>query len=86
MTKQELTKLVATYIVGIGPEGVPSSHLWLAIDKQMSDVNQHNMLLGALVDSGLVKQANHFLTLTEKGLAMHGKIEALYAPKPPVTA
>lgn len=81
MTKQELNKLVAMYIVGIGTNGIPNSHLWMAIDKQMADLDRHTRLLGALIDGGLVKESNHFLTLTEKGLEMNKKLEELYMPK-----
>lgn len=80
MERNELNKLVATYIVGIGPGGVPNSHLWMAVDDQMKDLDKHQALLGALKGADLVKENGYFLTLTEKGLGMFRKLQELYNP------
>lgn len=86
MTKQEVNKLVAEYIVAISPAGAPSSIVWIAVDSQMRDVHRHQLILATLVDAGLVKVSNHFCTLTEKGLNLHKKIEHIFTEKPlPVT-
>jgi predicted methyltransferase len=88
MTKDDLNKLIATYIVAIGPAGAPNSHVWMAIDSQMSDLDRHQAILGSLKQVGLVKESSYFLTLTEKGLAMFRKLAELYKmtpEKPPVT-
>lgn len=78
MTNHEVNKLVAKYIVGIGREGVPNSHLWLAIDTQMSDLDLHQKVLSFLKSGGVVKESGFFLTLTDKGLAVLKQIEDLY--------
>lgn len=70
MTKEEVIKLVAMYLVAIGPSGSPSSYVWMAIDKNMEDVYRHNLIIGNLERQGILTNKNHFLKLTEKGLAM----------------
>lgn len=85
MDKHELNKLVATYIVAIGPKGSPNSYVWMAVDPQMGNLDRHQTILGALIETELVKEQFHFLTLTEKGLALHKKLEELYPVQAPVT-
>jgi hypothetical protein len=88
MTKDDLNKLIATYIVAIGPAGAPNSHVWMAVDQNMDDLDKHNKVLGWLIESDLAKNQFHFLTLTRKGMELHNKLVAIYAPelaKPPVT-
>lgn len=80
MEKHELNKLVATYIVGVGTEGVPNSYLWMQVDPNMGDLDRHLTILGTLKSAGLVRESNSFLTLTEKGLEMHKRLEEIYPP------
>lgn len=77
MTKEQINKLVAMYLVAIG-EGIPSSHLWLAVDPQMSDVDLHQKLLAVLSDNQIIKVSNHFVTLLPKGKEMVRKIKEIY--------
>lgn len=86
MDKNELNKLIASYIVAIGPSGQPNSHVWMTVDPQMSNLDRHQAILGALISAGLVKEQFHFCTLTEKGMEMFKKIAVLYGFSPaPVT-
>ena len=87
MTRQEVHMLVAQYIIAIGVKGEPSSHVWLAIDKNMSNLFRHQETVAVLIEAGLVKEQFHFLTLTQKGMEMHNRLVALYAPsiEKPVT-
>lgn len=78
MTKDDLNKLVAMYIIAIGPNGLPSTHLWLAVDPNMSSVETHQIILGALQRSELVTVKNHFVELTSKGSTLFEKINAIY--------
>ncbi len=80
MDKHELNKLIATYIVGIGREGVPNSHLWMVVDEQMSDLDRHQRILIALKGAQLIKESNYFLTLLPKGVEMLDKLIELYKP------
>ena len=81
MTREDVNKLVAMYIVAIGEKGIPNSHLWMAIDKQMSDLDLHQRVLSVLKQAGLVSESNYFCTLTVKGKEMLAKIEAIYVQK-----
>jgi len=83
MTKEQLNKLIAMYIVGVGESGIPSSHLWLAVDPSMGSVDAHNGMLDVLTKAGLLKVSNHFVTLTEKGHALYLKLAAIYLPALP---
>lgn len=83
MTKEEINKLVALYIVGIGKSGKPNSYLWLEVQPDMKDLDQHLTLLGALKDADLISESGYFLTLRPKGLAMLEKIKGLYLDKKP---
>lgn len=81
MDKNTLNKLVAMYLIAIGNEGAPNSHVWMALDPQMADLATHQTILGALKAQDIVKESGYFLTLTEKGKALHQKIVELYQPK-----
>jgi hypothetical protein len=81
MTKNELNKLIATYIVAIGPSGRPNSYVWMEVDKNMENLDRHQAILGALISADLVKEQFHFLTLTDKGKEMYNKLVELYLPK-----
>lgn len=81
MTKDELNKILATYIVAIGPDKVPNTHVWLAVDPQMSDLDKHMIFLGALKKAGLVIEKFNCLELTSDGLVMYAKIRGLMKPK-----
>ena len=83
MTKEEVNKLIATYIVAIGRSGGPNSHIWMAIDTNMNDLDLHLKMVGVLKAADLLTESHNFLKLTEKGLALFDKIEALYLPKKP---
>lgn len=85
MTKEQLNKLIAMYIVGVGETGIPSSHLWLAVDPYMHSVGAHNATLNLLTQAGLIKVSNHFVTLTDKGHALYLKLAAIYLPKVPAS-
>lgn len=85
MDKHELNKLIAAYIVTIGLEGMPSSHVWMAVDKNMENLDRHQAILGALIGAGLLKEQFHFLTLTEKGKEMYRKLAELYKMTPVTT-
>lgn len=85
MTKEQLNKLIAMYIVGVGESGIPSSHLWLAVDPAMHSVGAHNATLTLLTRAGLLKVNNHFVTLTEKGHALYLKLAAIYLPEVPAS-
>lgn len=74
----EVKKTIAIYLVGIGRGGIPNSHLWLAVDSQMEDLDRHQAILGMLKSAGLVVEKFNFLTLTEKGVRMLGEITELY--------
>ena len=77
MTKQEVQKLVAMYLIAVGHSGSPSSHVWMAVDKNMEDVYQHEAIVAGLVQLGVFNMSNHFITLTPKGQAMHDKVAAI---------
>lgn len=80
MTRHELNKLVACYIIAVGPSGSPSSHVWMAVDPNMDDIYKHQTLVGALVSADLINMSNHFITLTPKGLSMHEKLVQMTLP------
>ena len=79
MKTEDIAKHVAIYLIAIGPNGMPSSYVWMAVDPQMADVNLHQRTISVLQDAGIVKMSNHFITLTEKGLAMHEKFVEVLA-------
>lgn len=81
MTKQDVVKLVAMYIVAIGPKGCPNSHVWMAVDPQMSDIDRHMRVLGFLKEADLCRESGYFVTLTDKGQRMLKQIVATMAPK-----
>lgn len=45
---------------------------------RMENLDSYNKVHGYLQEAKIVKVSNHFVTLTEKGLAMLDKIEALF--------
>ena len=73
------------YIVGVGESGIPSSHLWMAVDPSMGSVDAHNGMLNVLTKVGLLKVNNHFVTLTEKGRDLYLKMAAIYLPEVPAS-
>ena len=77
MTRDEGGKLVAMYIVAIGIRGLPNSHLWLAIDPTMQDLDAHLLCISVLKDAGIVDEKFNFISLTPKGLEMLTKIEKI---------
>lgn len=79
-TKHDVNKLVAMYIIAIGTSGRPNSHVWMQVDKEMSNLDLHQNLVDALIASKVIKQSNWFLSLTEKGLELHKKLVEIYLP------
>jgi len=77
MTKSEMYQLVCEYIIAIGIEGSPSSHVWLMVDPSMSDVYKHNRLVAFLEESEVLTNVGHFLQLTNKGLRMYNEIRTV---------
>lgn len=78
MDKHTLNKYIAMMLVAIGRAGTPNSYVWMAVDPNMQDLNTYNTILGALCKSGIIVNTGHFLTLTEKGKVMLGRIEEIY--------
>lgn len=77
MTKDQLNKLVASYIIAIGTTGAPNSHVWMAIDPSMSDLDSHQTMLMALTRADLIKETGYYLSLTEKGEQLHERISRI---------
>jgi malate synthase len=81
MTTSEFTKLLALYIVGVGPEGIPNGHLYARRMVDGVTLEIHTALVNDLIRQGIFKQSNFFITLTDKGLGIHGKLQnALLTP------
>lgn len=78
MDRQELNELIAMYIVAVGEHGCPNSHVWTAVDPQMTSCDQHMLIVGALKGSGTLRESNDFLTLTAKGLEKLAKLEQVF--------
>lgn len=80
-TRAEILKWLAVYIIAIG-DGCPNGHLYAAnMDKL--DLEDHNMLLRALKESGLMTESNYYLTLTPKGSIMWSKLAKEVLTKEP---
>jgi len=75
MEAKSVTEIIAIYIVAIGPNGAPNSHVWLAVDPKMEDLDRHQVVLSYLKENGIVHESGHFLTLTEKGRILHDRIK-----------
>lgn len=69
-----MTKIIVEYLIRIGLDGQPNSHVWMEVDPQMVDLDRHNMVVGALVQHGIATNMNHFLQLTPKGVEMYLKV------------
>lgn len=77
-----MTKIIVEYLIRIGLDGSPDSHVWMEVDPQMADLDRHNMVVGALVQHGIATNMNHYLQLTPKGVEMYLKVaEALLVKK-----
>ncbi len=72
-------KMIALYIVGIGPEGTPNGHLFAHVMADGVELNEHMGMIEALKKMGFVEEKSFYLTLTIKGLELHGKIAAVLA-------
>jgi hypothetical protein len=79
VTNAELNQQLAIYLIAIGEKGIPNSHLWLAVDSQMRDLTEHQLILGYLKKAGFAEERNYFVTLTEGGKETLRKVEAIYA-------
>lgn len=75
MTQDDVNKLVAMYLIAIGRTGAPNSHVWMAIDQNMSDLNRHQVTLGQLKQVGLVTEKFNYLRLTPAGESLLAKVE-----------
>ena len=81
MTTSELTKLLALYIVGVGTDGIPNGHLYAHTMADGVTLEIHTALVNDLIRQGIFKQSNFFITLTDKGLGIHTRLQnALLQP------
>ena len=66
---------IATMLVAIGTNGASSGQTYALHCGEMS-LHEYQQTLGLLKVSGLVTEANYFLTLTPKGQTIHAEIES----------
>jgi hypothetical protein len=72
---KSLVKLASAVLLALEGDTVPSSHLWMAIERSMEkagqvefDVYDYMQVVAALAKGGLVNNAFHLLSLTPLGL------------------
>jgi ribosomal protein S19E (S16A) len=73
MTRDDVKKLVAEYVIRIGVNGIPNGHLY-AETMDHVDLDTHNAVINSLKEAKLVDQSSHYLTLTEHGRVLFGRI------------
>jgi hypothetical protein len=79
MTNDEITLLLATYIVAIGPNGTPSSEVYIRALEMMPSMSleTHTLIVDHLISQKVCAMSMHYLTLLPRGHAKYHQIAAI---------
>lgn len=67
-------RLITLYLARVGEQGIPSGELYAFLMAEGVTLDMHQRVLGTLTRNGLVTVTNHFVRLTDRGLAVHSAI------------